>query len=106
MEDGELVAVVLREPDLRVVELELEPVRRRRAVPARLVPLGPAVAEEDEPAGFARRFPLRVRDELRAPAPGNHHPTVPSLAMSTPPALQQSADPSPQPAAPRIPTIV
>ena len=30
MEDRELVAVVLRVPDLRVVERELEPLRRRR----------------------------------------------------------------------------
>jgi hypothetical protein len=44
VEDGELVAVVLGVPDLRIVELELEPVRRRRRIAPRLVALRTAVA--------------------------------------------------------------
>ena len=46
MEHGELVVAVFGEPDLRVVELELEAIRRCRRVAATFVPLGAAVAEE------------------------------------------------------------
>ena len=92
VEDGELVAVVLGEPHVRVLELELEPVRGRGRVPAGLVPLCAAVAEEDDAAGLVRRFTLGVRSELCAHALGNHHQTVRSIAVSTSSASQKSAD--------------
>jgi hypothetical protein len=46
VDDRELVAVVLEEPELRI-DLELEPIRRRSGVAARFVPLGDPVAENE-----------------------------------------------------------
>ena len=66
VEDGELVAVVLGVPDLRIVELELEAVRRRGRVSPGLVALCAAVAQQHEPARLVRRLSLRVRDERGA----------------------------------------
>src|SRR6185312_5158303 len=104
VKDGELVPVVLRVPDLRVVELELEAVRRRRCVLSRLVALGDAVAQQHEPARLVRRFRLRVRDERRAHVGGDHHQTVRSIASSTSSASQKSADRYFQPPSAKIAT--
>ena len=49
VEDGELVAVVLREPDLGIVELQLEPIRRGGRVPAGRVALRASVARTTSP---------------------------------------------------------
>ena len=92
MEDGELVAVVLSEPDLRVVELELEAVRGRRSIAAGLVVLGDAVPQQHEAARFVRSFGLGVRDEPLPDLGGDHHQTVRSIAVSTSSASQKSAD--------------
>jgi hypothetical protein len=92
MEDGQLVAVVLGEPDLRIVELQLESVWGSGCVAARLVPLRSTVTEEHEPAGLVRRFPLGVRDEVRAHVLRDHHQTVRSIAVSTSSAFQKSAE--------------
>src|SRR5712691_1697724 len=104
VEDGEVVTLVLREPDLGIVELELEPVRRRSRVAARLVPLGPGVAQEDEPASLVRSLGLGVRDERRAHVGGNHHQTLRSIACSTSSASQKSAERYFQPPSARIAT--
>src|SRR5438132_5000311 len=50
MEHRQLVAVVLCEPDLGVVELELETIRRRGGVASRLISLRAAVADENQSA--------------------------------------------------------
>ena len=55
MEHGELVALVLEEPDLGI-DVELEAVGRRGAVAARLVADRLAVAEDEQAAGLVRRL--------------------------------------------------
>src|SRR5438876_8422758 len=105
VEDRELVAVVFGEPDVRIVELELESIRRRGLVASGLVALGPPVAEEDQTARLVRRLALRVRDELRAHGVGDHHQTVRSIADSTSRASQKSAERYFQPPSARIATI-
>src|SRR6266702_3982466 len=92
MEDGELVAGVFREPHLRIVEFELDAVRRRGLVAARLVAFSAAVAEEDQTAGFVRRLSFGVRDQLPAHVLRDHHQTVRSIAASTSSASQKSAE--------------
>src|SRR3954470_3227430 len=106
VEHRELVAVVLGEPQLRVRQLELESIRRRRLVRPRLVALRPPVAKEEQPARFVRRFALGVRDELCAHAAGDHHQTVCSIEASTSSASQKSADRYFQPASARTATVV
>src|SRR3989442_773489 len=105
VEDGELVAVVLREPDLRIVELELEAVRRRGLVAPGLVALRPAFKQEHHPARFVRRLSFRVRDERRAHVVRNHHQTVRPIADSMSSASQKSAERYFQPPSARIVTI-
>src|SRR3954447_6594796 len=104
MENRELVAFVLGKPDLGIVELQLEAVRRRRGVVARLVALRLAVAEQDETASFVRHLALGVRDERFAHVGGNHHQTVRSIACSTSSFSQKSAERYFQPASARIAT--
>src|SRR5438034_2552005 len=104
MEDGELVAVVLRVPDLRIVELELEAVGRRRRIAARLVALGAFVAQQHQPTRLVRRLLFRVRDQCGAHVGGNHHQTVRSIACSTSSASQKSAERYFQPPSARIAT--
>ena len=60
MEDGELVAVVLEEPELRT-DLELEAVRRCSCVASALVPLGDTVTDEARLSEL-RQHRLGVRD--------------------------------------------
>src|SRR5437868_4047756 len=60
VEDGELKALVLEEPDLRV-ELERVAVRRRCRVTTGDVALGDAVAQDDDAARLVRRLRARVR---------------------------------------------
>src|SRR5690606_15579378 len=55
VEDGELVAVVLQEPHLRV-DLELVAVGGGEPVAAADVALGPSVAEDDQAAALVRRL--------------------------------------------------
>ena len=59
MEDRELVAVVLEEPDLGL-DLEPEPVGRGLRVSAALVTDRAAVAQQDETAGLVRNLFGRV----------------------------------------------
>jgi hypothetical protein len=65
VKDGELVAVVLQEPDLRS-DLEAKPVRGRLRVPAPLVPNGLTVAQDDEPTGLVRCLRSRVLQKFGA----------------------------------------
>ena len=74
VEDRELVAVVLEEPDLRL-DLEPEPVRRGVGVPPALVADGPAVAQDDEPTGLVRRLLERVPLELAPDLSRDQHRT-------------------------------
>src|SRR3954465_13546470 len=104
MENRELVALVLGKPDLGIVELQLEAVRRRRGVVARLVALRLAVAEQDETASFVRHLALGVRDERFAHVGGNYHQSVRSIACSTSSVSQKSAERYFQPASARIVT--
>src|SRR5438309_7645850 len=106
VEDGELVAVVLREPQLRIVELQLEAVGRRSRVASALVALGAAVAHEEETASLVRGLRFGVRDELYADVVGDHHQTVRSIADSTSSASQKSAERYFQPPSARMATIV
>ena len=63
VEDRELVALVLEEPDLGI-DLEPEPVGRRLRVSAALVADRAVVAEQDEATGFVRRLLGRMALEL------------------------------------------
>src|SRR5206468_937876 len=92
VEDHGLVAVVLGEPDLRIVELQLEAVRRRSSVATGLVALGPTASQQDEPAGFVGRLSPGMFHELSAHVGRDHHQTVRSIACSTSSASQKSAD--------------
>lgn len=78
MEDGELVTLVLEEPQPRI-DVELESVGRRRDVAPTLVPLGLAVAQDDEPARLVRRLLARMRLERVAYVPGDPAVSVVSL---------------------------
>ena len=64
VEDGELVALVLEEPELGV-DLELEAVRRCGRVVAALVALRDAVAEDDEATRLVRVLSSRMLDESK-----------------------------------------
>jgi len=91
MEDGELVAVVLEEPELGA-HVELEAVRRRGGVPAALVSLGDAVLEDDQPACFVRLFLARMLHHRPAHGGGHlYHQSVRSIDVATSSALQKSA---------------
>src|SRR6266849_2798124 len=104
MENGELVAVVLREPDLWIVELQLEPVRRGCRVATGLVALCASVAQEHQTAGFVRRLALGVRDDRLAHVVRDHHQIVRSIAVSTSSASQKSAERYFQPPSAKIAT--
>ena len=65
VEDGELVAFVLEEPDLGV-DLEPEAVRRGLGVPATLVAQRLAAAQDDDAARLVRRLLVRVPLQLGA----------------------------------------
>src|SRR5581483_3577212 len=105
VEDGELVAVVLEEPDLRV-DVELEPVRRGGAVAAGFVSLGRAVAQDDDAARFVRRLGAAVLDQRGADRVADHHQSSRSIAGSTCFAVesQNGAERYFQPASARIAT--
>src|SRR5947209_2491297 len=90
VEDGELVAVVLEEPQAGI-GLELETVRRRGGVATALVALRDAVAHDDEPARLVRLLGARVSDELGTHLLGDHHQSVRSMDCSTSSAFQKSA---------------
>src|SRR3954452_7210595 len=104
VENGELVPVVLGVPDLGIVELQLEAVRRRCRVAPRFVAFGAAVSQQHEAAGLVRRLALRVLDERGADVRRNHHQTVRSIACSTSSASQKSADRYFQPASAKTAT--
>ena len=59
MDDRELVALVLEEPEIGI-DLELEPVRGLGGVAARLVAVGDAVAQDEQAAALVRQLPPRV----------------------------------------------
>src|SRR5207302_7056084 len=92
VEDRELVALVLREPDLGIVERELEAVWRRRLVAARLVALRDPATHQDETARLVRCGIFSVRDERGAHLGGHYHQTVRPIDSSTSPASQKSAE--------------
>src|SRR4051794_23366284 len=91
VEDGELVTVVLEEPDRRV-DLELVAVRRRQTVAPADVPVGDAVAEDEHAAALVRRFLLRMRAQLRADLGRHYHQSVASIDSSTSSSNQNGAD--------------
>src|SRR6266851_4008555 len=91
VEDGQLVAVVLEEPDLGV-GLELVAVRRLEPVAAADVALGDAVAENDQAAAFVRCLLAAVRAQLLADRLGDYHHSVRSIDSSTSSARQNSAE--------------
>src|SRR5689334_1038934 len=74
VEDRELVALVLEEPDLGL-DLEPEPVWRRVGVAAALVADGVTVAQEDETARLVRRLLERVLFQLAPDLSGDQHRT-------------------------------
>jgi hypothetical protein len=76
VKDGELVAVVLEEPDFRR-DLQAEPVGGRLCVAAPLVANGLASAQDDEPAGLVRRLCSCVFQELGANLGRNPQRTPP-----------------------------
>src|SRR5262249_10178316 len=90
VEDGELVAVVLEEPELRI-DVELEAVRRRGAVAPALVPFGDAAAQDDQATRFVRVLRLRVRDKPPAHGGRDHHHRLRSIDASMSSAVQKSA---------------
>src|SRR5215216_7316690 len=92
MKDGKLVAVVLREPDLRIVQFELEPVGRGCGVSAGDVPLGDSVPAKDEAARFIGSLGFGVSGECATHRAGNYHQTVRSMDASTSSASQKSAE--------------
>src|SRR5579884_578137 len=101
VDDRELPAVVLEEPELRL-DLQLEAVRRRRCVPARLVAGGDALAEDEQPAALVRQLRPRMRRD-RLPhgrGHGHHH----SFASSTAPPSQKLAERYFQPPSARMQT--
>jgi hypothetical protein len=65
VEDRELIAVVLQEPDLGR-DLEREPVRRALGVASAFVADRLAVLQYEQPAGLVRRLLARVTLELGA----------------------------------------
>src|SRR5205823_9006806 len=103
VEDGELVAVVLEKPDLRI-DLQLEAVGRCGPVPTRLVALGFPAGEDDDAAGFVRRFGLRVPFERCPHLGADHHQRSASISRSTSSASQNEAERYFQPASARIAT--
>src|SRR4029077_10885882 len=62
VDDGELVALVLQEPEVGV-DLKLEPVRRLGRVPARLGAVSDTVAQDEQAAAFVRELPSGVVGE-------------------------------------------
>src|SRR5215468_2051658 len=102
MEDGQLEAVVLQEPHLRV-DLELVPVRRRERVPAAEVALGDPVAEREHAAALVGRLLGRVRLQLGADGGRDHHQRT-SSAISSP--SQNGAERYFQPPSARTATTV
>src|SRR5215212_1189594 len=103
MEDRKPVAVVLEEPDFRI-DLELEPVGRRGEVPARLIALRLAVAEQDQAARLVRRLGAGVFFEGGADLGADHHQRSASISPSTSSASQKDAERYFQPASARIAT--
>ena len=74
VEDGELVALVLEEPDLGL-DLEPETVGRGLRVSATLVSDRAAVAEQDETAGLVRDLLGRVALQLAPELSRDDHRT-------------------------------
>ena len=72
MDDGELVALVLEEPELGI-DLELEAVRRLGGVAAPLVAVGDAVAQDEQAAALVRQLPPRVLGERLAHGRRHYH---------------------------------
>src|SRR5436305_796501 len=91
VENGELVALILDEPDLGI-DLELVAVRRLELVVAPHVALCDAVLEDDQSAALVRRLFAAVRTQLLANALRNYHHSVVSIDSSTSSAFQNSAE--------------
>ena len=81
VEDGQLVALVLEEPDRRV-DLELVAVRRGERVPAAHVALGDTVAEDEQAAALVRRLLGGVRAQLGADRGRDYHQSTASSISS------------------------
>src|SRR5439155_22158128 len=105
VEDRELEAVVLEEPELGI-DLELVAVRRLEPVAAADVALGDAVAEDDQAAALVRRLLAAVRAQLFAYGLGHYHHSVASIDFSTSSVRQNSAERYFQPPSASTATIV
>src|SRR5206468_6502551 len=81
VEDRELVAVVLEEPN-GGIDVQLEAVGRGRTVAAGFVAFGLAVTEDDDTAGLVRRLGPRVLLERGAHLGSDHHQRSPSISPS------------------------
>src|SRR5262245_66013693 len=80
MEDSQLVALILEEPD-GGIDVELVAVRGLEPVPAAHVPLSDFVLEDEDAAALVRRLFLRVRAQLRPDRGWDyHHSTGSSLS--------------------------
>src|SRR6476469_9305448 len=84
------VAVADVRPDDRVDE-ELEAVRRRRRVRAADVFDGEVAVEQEQAAGFVRRFVTSVRRDLGAKLGRHYHQSVRSIEVATSSASQKPA---------------
>src|SRR6476619_3777170 len=103
VEDRELVAVVLEEPN-GGIDVQLEAVRGGRTVAAGFVAFGLAVTEDDDTAGLVRRLGPRVLLERAAHLGSDHHQRSASISPSTSSASQKEAERYFQPASARIAT--
>ena len=88
MDDGELVALVLEEPEVWI-DFQLEAVRRLGCVPAGLVAVGDAVAQDEQAAALVRQLPSRVLGERLAHGRRHyHHSLLSSISLPS----QKSAE--------------
>src|SRR5919106_6726714 len=97
VEDGELVALVLEEPDLGV-DLELEPVRGLRSIAAPHVLVRDSVAHQQDSTRLVGGLRLGVLRQCPPNFGGHYHQTVRSIDRSTSSASQKSAERYFQPA--------
>src|SRR3954447_16746317 len=81
VDDRELVALVLEEPEVGI-DLQLEAVRRLGCVAARLVAVGDAVAQDEQAAALIRQLPSRVLGERLAHGRRHYHHSLLSSISS------------------------
>src|SRR3954452_14677808 len=106
VEDGQLIALVLQEPVLRL-GLQLEAVGARGRVAAGDVALRDSAPERDQAARLVRGLRLGVSAQLGADLDGDHHQTAASSSSSAcASSCQKPADRYFQPASARTATTV